>query len=248
MTLLSGAMTDAPDISITTRLLALDTIKTWSLIATILGDLEANRISGRALWGLLEPFSIKPEAMRVALHRLKKESWITSEKVGREVVYSLSSRGLAETLAARTDVYRQDVKYADGWQLALLGPEPAQINGPYVTLDKALALIPMTAPAPDKAALSPAPRNLPDWLQNCLVPQHMRDRARDLSDLATDFLKRPSTDTTSVRLMLLHHWRKMALRTGTWAHISLQPDGVMARCHADMCAVFRQTPATAPKS
>ncbi|MEL7463255.1 MAG: hypothetical protein AAFN79_04275 [Pseudomonadota bacterium] len=232
--------------SVADRLLELETIKTWSLIATILGDLEDDRVSGRALWSLLEPLGVKAEAMRVALHRLKKDGWIASEKVGREVVYSLSARGMGETREARTDVYRRDVKYPEGWRLALLGPGSVSIEGPHVTLDKALLLVPMTATAPDDAAVSPAPRDMPDWLQDRLVPHHMRERARDLSELAAEFLRNPSIDTTSVRLLLLHHWRKMALRTGTWAHVGLQPDGVMADCHRAMRAVFEQTPRTTP--
>lgn len=240
-------MVDASDISLIDRLLALETIKTWSLIATILGDLEEERISGRALWSLLEPLGIKAEAMRVALHRLKKDGWITSEKVGREVVYALSARGLAETLEARTDVYRTDVKYPEGWNLAILGPEPGRLDGPHVKIDKAVMLIPVTATTPEHAARTPAPRDMPGWFQDCLVPQHMRDRAQDLIVLATGFLQNPSSDTTSVRLMMLHHWRKMALRTGTWAHIGLQADGVMARCHAAMNAAFEYTPRTTPK-
>lgn len=241
-------MTDAPDISITNRLLEIETIKTWSLIATILGDIEADCVSGRALWSLLGPLGIKAEAMRVALHRLKKEGWITSEKVGREVVYALSDRGLAETQVARTDVYRRDVKYSEGWQLALLGPAPAALEGPHVVIDRALVLIPKAVLPPSGAALAPAPHDLPDWFQNCLAPPHMRERAQHLSGLARVFLEQPSSDTTSVRLILLHHWRKMALRTGTWAHIFLEPDGAMARCHAAMRAIFEQTPRTAPKS
>ncbi|WP_415921515.1 hypothetical protein [Tateyamaria sp. SN6-1] len=238
----------APDISITTRLLELETIKTWSLIATVLGDLEDDTVSGRALWSLLEPLGIKAEAMRVALHRLKKDGWVVSNKVGREVIYALSQRGLAETVAARTDVYRHDVKYPEGWHMALLGPDPVPFDSAHVMLDRNLILVPVAGTVPDNAALTPAPQDMPDWFQNCLVPQHMRERAQDLSDLARDFLQRPSPDTTSVRLILLHHWRKMALRTGTWAHIGLQPDGVMARCHRDMRAFFDQTPPASPKS
>lgn len=240
-------MTAASDISLVDRLLGLDTIKTWSLIATILGDLEDDCISGRALWSLLEPLGIKAEAMRVALHRLKKDGWVTSDKAGREVIYALSARGLVETQEARTDVYRRDVKYPEGWNLVLLGPDTGPIDGPHVNIDKSAVLIPVTATKPEHAAITPAPRDMPGWFQDCLVPQHMRDRAQDLILLASEFLQEPSTEAKSVRLMMLHHWRKMALRTGTWAHIGLQPDGVTALCHAAMRDVFEHTPRTAAK-
>ena len=86
MTLLSGAMTQAPDQSITDRLLGLESTKTWSLIATLFGDLDGDELSGKALWSLLAPLGIKPEATRVALHRLKKDGWIVAKKAGREAI------------------------------------------------------------------------------------------------------------------------------------------------------------------
>ena len=239
-------MTHAPDIPFTSELLSLETLKTWSLIATVLGDLDADRISGRELWSLLEPLGVRPEAMRVALHRLKKDEWIASERTGREVEYFLSERGAAETLAAHADIYRQEVKYGGRWLLVILGPEQPDFQQPHVAIEKNVLLVPESTPlAPDVVRTCP-PLEMPHWFETLLVPEHMLHQAERVAALASAFLNNPSSDRTSGRLLLLHRWRKMALRTGTWAHIELKPDGVMADCHSAMCNVFRQTPRITP--
>ena len=65
---------------------ALEPIKTWSLIVTLFGDLNGQPVTGKQLGAILGRVGIKTEAMRVALHRLRKEGWIVSTKIGREVL------------------------------------------------------------------------------------------------------------------------------------------------------------------
>ena len=101
-------------------LLKLETPKTWSLIATIFGDLDGDSLSGKQIGALLSHAGIKPAASRVALHRLRNEGWIVSKKHGREVSYTLSDHARAETAAAQKDVYRRDVKFASGWNVLAL--------------------------------------------------------------------------------------------------------------------------------
>lgn len=224
--------------SLTDALLALETPKTWSLIATVFGDLDGEQLSGKALWALLEPLGVKKEAMRVALHRLKKEGWIGSEKRGREGVYRLSDLARKETIAARQDVYRQDPKYPEGWRICITGPDTTAPEGAHIVLDRSLFLVPATAAIASGAIGLPLPRipttDLPEWFEDRLVPGHIRAQAVPLTALATAFLhERPrGVEAVSARLLFVHYWRKMALRTGVWAHISLLPSGVMARCQA----------------
>ncbi len=224
--------------SLIDALLALETPKTWSLIATVFGDLDGEQLSGKALWALLEPLGVKKEAMRVALHRLKKEGWLESEKRGREGVYRLSDPARRETIAARQDVYRQDLKYPEGWRICIAGPDSAAPEGVNIVLDRSLFLVPATAAvAPGVISLAlprMRTRDLPEWFEDCLVPGHIRAQAVPLTALATAFLdERPrGVEAVSARLLFVHYWRKMALRTGVWAHSSLFPSGVMARCQA----------------
>lgn len=223
------------------RLLALEPTKTWSLIATVFGDLDGDRLSGKELGTLLAPLGVKPAAMRVALHRLRKDGWITSEKDGREVTYALSRAARRETLEAQKDVYRRDVKFAQGWRLILLPAETElPLDGPHVRIDKALALVPMGTHTQNALNLTLA-APIPPWFETRLVPAHVLAQAAQLTGLALgDF----NAGDTSKRLMVLHYWRKMALRTGTWAHIGLMPGGAMAACHAAVARVFDQTART----
>ncbi|MFQ6547638.1 hypothetical protein AADZ90_006745 [Aestuariibius sp. 2305UL40-4] len=244
--IVSGPMeTTRPD-PILDQLLGLETTKTWSLIATIFGDLDGDRLSGKELGTLLAPLGVKPEAMRVALHRLKKDGWIISEKNGREVVYALSDHGRQETFAAQKDVYRRDVKFAEGWRLIMLPGEAARpYNGPHIAIDRGLLLVPKGAGAlPADALELSLVEPIPDWFESRLAPPHVWAQAGRLTDLAEQFLAGPRLGQISARLMFLHYWRKMALRTGTWAHIGLVPEGTMANCHAAVTEVFEQTSRT----
>ncbi len=237
-------MTD-PD-PILDRLLALEPTKTWSLIATVFGDLDGEHLSGKALGGLLADLRIKPETARVALHRLKKDGWIETQKSGREVIYGLSPKARMETLAAQEDVYRTTPKPAEGWSLYLCSTDTTPVG-------LALAIAPQVIVAPRGS--DPVPKDcveltpetaLPRWVEGTLVPPHILDQAKELSVLATGFLARPRNATAdrALRLMFLHYWRKMALRAETWAHIGLFPEGTMADCHQSMVRVFAETSRT----
>ncbi len=228
------------------HLLRLENTKTWSLIATIFGDLDGDRLSGKQLGTLLAPLGVKPEATRVALHRLKKDGWITSEKTGREVLYSLSDHGRQETFAAQKDVYRRDVKFAAGWRLIMMPVETAKPHdGPHILIDRGLFLIPKgNGRLPVDALELSLVQPIPEWFENGLAPPHVLAQAAQLTDLAGQFLAGPRLGNISARLMFLHYWRKMALRTGTWAHIGLIPKGMMSKCHAAVTEVFEQTART----
>ena len=85
-----------PTTALIEDLSSLETIKTWSLIVTLFGDLDGEPqvvLSGKDIGAILGHIGIKPEATRVALHRLKRDGWIDTQRAGREVFYSLSDRG-----------------------------------------------------------------------------------------------------------------------------------------------------------
>lgn len=236
-------MNHTKNTSITAQLLGLEPVKTWSLIATIFGDLEDGSVSGKQLKSLLEPLGIKPEAMRVALHRLKKDGWIVAQKSGREVTYQLSDAAQAETIAARGDVYRNSVKFAGGWQMILLAPETPPPEHPHVTIEKGCVLMPVGQSVPQSALVLNVQTELPLWFEKRLVPEHLLMQAAQLAQLAQQFhpTDLSQDEAARSRLMFVHLWRKMALRLGTWAHIGLLPDGAMAKCHQAMMRVFTQT-------
>ena len=61
-------------------------LKVWSLIVTLMGDrlrLNAGAIQNRDLTAILGLLGITPQAIRVAVHRLRRDAWIVTEKSGR---------------------------------------------------------------------------------------------------------------------------------------------------------------------
>ena len=126
-----------------TELAALDTLKTWSLIVTLFGDLEKEELSGAEIRTLLEHIGIKPEAIRVALHRLKSDGWITASKQGREAIYEMTNMARAETKAVAPDIYRKNVKHQGRWRFCLV-PDALE-SADAIMINQNLALLPSEA-------------------------------------------------------------------------------------------------------
>lgn len=221
-------------------------IKTWSLIVTLFGDLDGETLTGTQIRALLGRIGIKPEATRVAMHRLKKEDWITSHRHGREAIYRLSRRGVHETHAAYADVYREGARFEGEWRCILTDGD-AKIGQPYVVISKDIALAPADVPSDqlDAMVLPLIGHDVPNWLQARLLPQGFIALAAKLADaVEADSLARPTRlplDAAARRLLVLHHWRRIALRSGAWVLISLMPDGDLARCQRVVSQFLTQT-------
>jgi len=232
----------------------IETIKTWSLIVTMLGDLDdchPQFLSGKEIGALLGHIGIKPEAVRVALHRLKKDGWIHATKIGREVEYGLSKNGLKETAAVYDDVYRRTVKYPNGWKLLLDSQDDE--NGPIGTrvgieLFKNIILAPQSLVADDRGMMGIDfdQNDVPSWFADRIVPPNIIDTANRVNTMARFFevecKSETSLDNAAIRLLFLHHWRKMALRENTWAHIWLFKVGPMAQCHTQITQILERIP------
>jgi phenylacetic acid degradation operon negative regulatory protein len=69
---------------------------------------------------LLAPFGVSPEAARTVMTRLRSEGWFDSEKDGRKVSYSLSTRALSMLDEGRDRIFTRDTSPWDGlWHLAI---------------------------------------------------------------------------------------------------------------------------------
>jgi phenylacetic acid degradation operon negative regulatory protein len=118
--------------------------KVWSFLATAFGDLareEDARLGGAVLRALAARAGIRGDAVRVALHRLRKDGWILSHPEGRRTSYALTPHGLAESRAAAPRIY---------------GPAPE----PPVPV---LLLPPGTPPPPGATPLAPGVALAPGW-------------------------------------------------------------------------------------
>ncbi|MEM8728564.1 MAG: hypothetical protein AAGF79_01505 [Pseudomonadota bacterium] len=216
----------------------LEPIKTWSLIVTLFGDMSSASVTGTEIRTLLEHLGIRPEAIRVALHRLKRDAWVSSTKLGREAVYALADKGRRETEAVYSDVYRRDMKYPGGWRFLAtdgpLAPDAGIQDGVRFSADLILVPQDLTLDLTGALDLRLAHQDLPDWVEPRLVPPQFVRNAdaliRVLSQARAGGASASALDDTALRLLVLHHWRRIALRPASWAHMSLLPDGILARC------------------
>ena len=77
--------------------------RVWSLLVTVFGELGQDpdvRLSVLLLGKLMDLAGVKPGAMRVALHRLKKDGWIDSRRCGRNSEYFLTPYGRSQSVEA----------------------------------------------------------------------------------------------------------------------------------------------------
>jgi phenylacetic acid degradation operon negative regulatory protein len=98
-------------------------------LVSVFGELaqdQGSRISGSLLRHITEQIGIKPEAMRVASHRLSKDGWIDSERHGRTSAYYLTKWGRAQSASASPRIYAAD----QAWFVMSNPGQPALLEDP----------------------------------------------------------------------------------------------------------------------
>jgi len=239
------------------RLAACGPLRTWSVIVTVLGDFCRDRndsISGRALQGVLGRIGLTPASTRVALHRLKRDGWIESERNGRDAAYRLSEMGWVETEAARGRIYTPDPPAKGAVRLLMTPPHMAAPDFATVLPEGAVQISPrtalLTAPAP---TLSPAiwqaeltPGTVPQWLADTIVGADLRkDYARlaDTTDAALGLaVPADAVARGALRVVILHHWRRLRLRHGDLPDNLLGEDWEGARARRAVMAALARFP------
>ena len=159
---------------------------------------------------------IKPEATRVALHRLRSDGWITSQKQGRTSQHSLTEIG-PETMGRGAYVIltqdaRSDLAPA---QFAQVGPR--------------LFVCGDDTPLPE-AAMQLAPMDLPAWLGNQIETEPMRDAYKSLHAVLMDIdaelahITTTPLQTAVLRVMIVHAWRRLTLKHPDLPRAAHSPD------------------------
>lgn len=226
-----------------TRLRAIGPVKTWSLLVTVFGDQRAGpdrALTGARLGGLFAHMGVKPEALRVALHRLNKTGWIDSRKTGRTSAYFMTPSSLGETSAVRDRVYAGHGAGQDPWFVVMPHQNDQDDACDPLRLGPGNLLVPQSRlkTYPDALALPLLPERVPDWAVHACLPDDMRGLARDLrremTGLDPDALAENTWQAGAIHMLILHHWRRLALRDGAWAHMFLRPDGDVAACQKDL--------------
>lgn len=200
-----------------------DMPRVWSFVITIFGDLArggSTDISGALIRQLTERIGLKPEATRVALHRLRKEGWIEARKTGRTSVYSLGAAGQRETRRATPVIY----DFADSAlavAIWITAPDPAGAD-----MTEGLRILPQVylgdaRMVPHDALCLPLtdPEHVPDWVRDRLCPGTMMAQMSMLADRLNALeraLEAPDrlspTERAVLRVLVVHGWRRVRLR------------------------------------
>lgn len=240
-------------------LLDVGTLKTWSLIVTILGDLASNsgdKISGPVLMRICDQMGLKPEAMRVALHRLRRDGWVESDKSGRTGLYGLTEHGLSQTLSVSEQIYRPNPSEVKTWHMVVAPSNDALHSldlSDGILMNRHMAIFP--EPPKDcpntlfRAEISPG--KLPEWLCDQITPPDMRDSFQNLSNTlinVIDIIEKNQSITviehTVLRLLAIHNWRRLVLRNGpaTEALFGDEWPGMACRKHMTILLSLLQRP------
>lgn len=221
--------------SVLDRLLACGPVKAWSLIVTILGDLAADegaRVPGPVLSRLTDPMGIKPEALRVAIHRLRRDGWITSERDGRMSLYGLTAHGRSLTRSVSARVYGRSVRMPERWQL-LIAPNSEVLQGvdhpDLIVISARVAILPNDAVELPGAvfAWEATPGLVPDWMKSVLVPDELGAAYAMLAEALGEARAFGAPETllekAVLRLVALHQWRRLVLRHGAGVEALMGP-------------------------
>ncbi|MFW8594336.1 PaaX family transcriptional regulator C-terminal domain-containing protein [Cribrihabitans neustonicus] len=202
--------------------------RVWSVIVSLFGDLaqeKGSRISGSALTRIITPMGIKPEAIRVALHRLRKDGWIESARAGRASVHYLTRYGRSQSAAVTPRIYERRAAAPGDWHLLI-----AEDSAGQATLDE-LLMLPNYIAVNRNTALGHGdmPRSLddllaaelsgisvPGWLKARLFPEDLSAACASLQEaLEQTPLPPPGltpAQTGTLRTLIVHRWRRVVLR------------------------------------
>lgn len=205
----------------------LQNLRVWSIIVSLFGDLAqqpGDQISGITLTRIITPMGIKPEAIRVALHRLRKDGWIESSRSGRASVHFLTEFGRSQSAAVTPRIYARTSEPPSQWHLLIAEDgsgqtalEDALLLPQYISVNRNTAL--GQGPAPDGQedlfTANVSALQAPSWLQERLFPSDMVEACHSLLvalqkvTLADDIT---AIEIACLRTLIVHHWRRIALR------------------------------------
>ena len=224
-------------------------LRVWSLIVTIFGDLARPHdalISGALLSALTARMGIRPEAMRVALHRLRRDGWIESARKGRSSRHRLSPDARAETEAARRRIYGPGMAAGGDWQLAFC--ESREIPDGMIPLAPGLFLGPAGIAVPKGCLCFRGPlERLPGWLRARLAPAELAEGYRDLAEslARAEAAIAPGLgplEIAALRVLAVHRWRRLLLRHADLPAAFLPEDWPGTLCRARLHALLDRLP------
>lgn len=221
-----------------------------SFIVTLWGDAVVPR--GGSLWlgslqAVLDHFGCNPGQVRTAMSRLTEEGWLTRNRVGRLSFYRLGPRGEAAFAEAAARIYAGGPPAWDGAFRLVFGADPAARDpalgevapGLWVGLRGPLGALPAGE------ALLATPRSLGEAAR-------LAARAWPAAPLAEGYRRftegfaplleapLPASEALPLRLLLVHEWRRLALRDPQLPALLLPEDWPGTPARALAAALYRR--------
>ncbi|WP_299672978.1 PaaX family transcriptional regulator C-terminal domain-containing protein [uncultured Roseobacter sp.] len=194
----------------------------WSLLVTVFGDLAqapGAQVSGRALSSLGDAIGVKPAALRVALHRLRKDGWIESRRSGRGSFHQLTETGLQQSIAATPRIYGTARPSAEAYLSVFdrMGDKTFP-EGVWVMPNTLISAADPVSGNAFTTSLSPNIR-LPEWMREKICPRETLAQAIAFAE-RLDRCVRLMEETRAVsvrdiavlRVLVVHGWRRIVLK------------------------------------
>ena len=238
--------------SLTAELRALGGQRVWSLMVSLFGDLareEGAQIEGPILSAIMAEMQIKPEAARVALHRLRNDGWITSQKQGRISRHSLTSEGLRLSAEAAPRIYAKPDDVDTAWQLVLtedIGSDLEEAG--FTRITSRVFLGASDKPTPDHAIAFKG-TTAPEWLKKQIAPAHLAAGYSRLFNALTQ-LNKALPDRTALtpmevavlRCLIVHNWRRLILKHPQLPSALVANDWPGQHCHVIVSDLLQRFP------
>ncbi|SEO04978.1 transcriptional regulator, PaaX family [Salinihabitans flavidus] len=241
-------------------------LRVWSLVVTLFGDLArapGDTISGPLMTRIIEPIGIRPEALRVALHRLRNDGWIASERKGRSSEYHLTEYGRRQSEAASPRIYAQEPPKIDSWHLLVLEPmttgersasEKTHHARGYVSIAPGVLLGRGGAGPENNAFVLEGGRvQVPDWLRAQIGPEEINDAykaletALDRVDVLLGPVPSPSSlQIATLRTLIVHNWRRVLLSHPDLPPVFFPEDWHGFQCRSKVNALLLRLPRPTP--
>jgi len=240
-----------------------DSIKVWSWLTTIFGDMARRpdaELSGAVLSVLTGAVGLRPQAMRVAIHRLRKDGWIIARREGRNSHYRLTDAALAETVAASERIYAVKVEAPPRWHLLVVDPaarEQAGLVDGYLKVAEAsyLGIGPRPTECRDAIAVDVARADIPAWAMRAAVPAELALIYARFSEVLSGVecltardVEMSAVQQATLRLLTLHHWRRAALRSTPVIDALAGDDWIGAACRRRSAKIFDKLPVQSPEA
>ncbi|WP_375229373.1 PaaX family transcriptional regulator C-terminal domain-containing protein [Roseobacter sp. S98] len=227
----------------TTALTDLGGQRVWSLLVSVFGDLaqeDGAAIEGPVLSAIMTAMDVRPEATRVALHRLRNDGWIQSEKTGRTSRHSLTRFGREETVTASRRIYARPEDVCQSWKIIVTdGSEnrEAIATAGFTQIAPRIYAGAETAQA-SRDVLILTGDTVPDWVRKTVVSDRLFAEYKSLHSILKDIDASisetddlPPVSRAVLRCLIVHNWRRLVLRHPALPP-ALCPDGWRGHdCH-----------------